>query len=61
MDEDELEEELEDLQQEVLDEKMLKSGTVPVADSVSVQRLPNVSNTEGEWNFLHIPVTPLVW
>ena len=46
VDEDELDEELEGLQQEVLDERMLKTGTVPVADSV--QRLPNVAVGEGE-------------
>lgn len=46
MDEDELEEELEGLQQEELDNKMLRTGTVPVADEV--HRLPNVASGEGE-------------
>jgi charged multivesicular body protein 4 len=38
IDEEDLEEELEALQQEQLDEQMLKTGTVPVADQI--QRLP---------------------
>jgi charged multivesicular body protein 4A/B len=46
IDEDELEDELEAIQQEQLDEKMLKSGTVPVADSIS--KLPSISNGESE-------------
>lgn len=40
VDEDELDEELAELQQEELDNKMLKTGTVPVSDQI--QRLPNV-------------------
>ncbi|KAI1189137.1 vacuolar-sorting protein SNF7 [Nemania serpens] len=43
LDEDELEEELEVLQQEALDKKMLESGTVPVSD---VHKLPSVTNTD---------------
>ncbi|QIX01311.1 hypothetical protein AMS68_006828 [Peltaster fructicola] len=39
LDDDELEAELADLQQEKMDEDMLKTGTVPVSDRVS--RLPN--------------------
>lgn len=39
VDEDELEDELAELQQEELDNKMLKTGTVPVSDQI--QRLPN--------------------
>lgn len=35
VDEDELDEELEGLQQEQLDEKMLKTGSVPVGDQIS--------------------------
>ncbi|KAK9415382.1 putative Vacuolar-sorting protein SNF7 [Seiridium cardinale] len=42
IDEDELDEELEAMQQEQLDEQMLKSGTVPVSDSI--HRLPSVAN-----------------
>lgn len=42
VDEDDLEAELESMQQEQLDEQMLKTGTVPVADSIS--RMPNVPN-----------------
>ncbi|KAL9086601.1 MAG: hypothetical protein Q9165_007044 [Trypethelium subeluteriae] len=38
VDEDDLDEELQELQQEQLDEKMLKTGTVPVGDEV--HRLP---------------------
>ena len=46
IDEDELEAELGQLEQESLDEKMLKTGTVPVADSLS--RAPKVVNGEGK-------------
>ncbi|KAK5120644.1 ESCRT-III subunit protein snf7 [Meristemomyces frigidus] len=44
MDEDELDEELAELQQEELDNKMLKTGSVPVSDQI--QRLPNVGTGE---------------
>lgn len=39
IDEDELQADLDKLEQEALDEKMLRTGTVPVADSLS-NRLP---------------------
>ncbi len=39
-----LEEELEAMQQEQLDEQMLKTGSVPVSDAV--QRLPAAANGE---------------
>lgn len=42
VDETELEEELEGLEQEAMDERMLKSGTVPVGGEVA--RLPSVAN-----------------
>ena len=44
IDEGDLEDELEALQQEQLDEQMLKTGTVPVSDAV--QRLPAAANGE---------------
>ncbi|KAF1983349.1 vacuolar-sorting protein-like protein snf7 [Aulographum hederae CBS 113979] len=44
MDEGELDDELEALQQEELDNKMLKTGTVPVSDQV--QRLPTPAQGE---------------
>ncbi|KAH8671286.1 vacuolar-sorting protein SNF7 [Xylariales sp. PMI_506] len=44
IDEDELDDELEAMQQEQLDEQMLKSGTVPVSDSI--HRMPTVANGE---------------
>ncbi|KAF2230704.1 Snf7-domain-containing protein [Viridothelium virens] len=44
VDEDELDEELQELQQEQLDEKMLKTGTVPVGDEV--HRLPTAHKGE---------------
>jgi len=44
VDDDELEQEFADLQQEELDNKMLKTGTVPVSDQV--HRLPNVAQGE---------------
>ena len=43
-DETELESELEQLQQEQLDEQMLKTGTVPVADAV--HKMPSPANAE---------------
>ncbi|KAI8952565.1 vacuolar-sorting protein SNF7 [Xylaria longipes] len=46
LDEDELDEELEALQQEALDKKMLESGTVPVSVSPDVHKLPNVANSD---------------
>ena len=42
VDETELEEELEGMEQEAMDERMLKSGSVPVGGEVS--RLPSVGN-----------------
>ena len=44
IDDDELEDELDQLQQEQLDEQMLKTGTVPVSDQI--QRMPAVANGE---------------
>ncbi|KAK7220697.1 hypothetical protein V2G26_008700 [Clonostachys chloroleuca] len=44
IDEGELDEELELLQQEQLDEQILKTGNVPVSDAV--HKLPTVANTE---------------
>ena len=51
IDEDELEADLAALEQENLDEKMLKTGTMPVADSLN--RLPKAAN--GEREFFHPP------
>jgi len=48
VDEDELDEELAELQQEELDNKMLKTGSVPVSDQI--QRLPNVGTGESEFH-----------
>lgn len=50
VDEDELEDELAELQQEELDNKMLKTGNVPVSDQIS--RLPNQPVGESEYNML---------
>lgn len=47
IDEDELEADLAALEQENLDEKMLKTGTMPVADSLN--RLPKAANGEREF------------
>ena len=46
IDEDELEADLAALEQENLDEKMLKTGTVPMADSLT--RMPKAANGERE-------------
>ncbi len=47
IDEDELEADLAALEQENLDEKMLKTGTVPVADNLN--RLPSGVNGERKY------------
>ncbi|KAI1486587.1 vacuolar-sorting protein SNF7 [Biscogniauxia mediterranea] len=44
LDEEELDEELEALQQEQLDKKMLESGSVPVSDAIN--RMPAVANSD---------------
>ena len=49
VDEDELEAELEGLEQERIDEAMLKTGTVPVGDEVG--RLPNAGTKEREYTY----------
>lgn len=54
VDEDELEDELAELQQEELDNKMLKTGNVPVSDQLS--RLPNRPVGESESRHFHICV-----
>jgi charged multivesicular body protein 4 len=46
IDEDELDEELAELQQEKLDEDMLKTGNVPVNDKIAQGRLPAAPSTE---------------
>ena len=48
IDEDELEADFAALEQENLDEKMLKTGTVPVADSLN--RMPKAANGEREYS-----------
>ena len=52
VDEDELEADLAALEQENLDEKMLKTGTVPVADSLS--RAPKAANGESEFSLVDV-------
>ena len=49
IDEDDLDEELAELQQEELDNKMLKTGSVPVSDEVT--RLPAVVHGERMLHF----------
>jgi charged multivesicular body protein 4 len=51
-DEDELDEELEGLEQEAMDERMLNTGTVPVADQLN--RLPAPTNAERKPALLRI-------
>lgn len=54
-DEDELDAELEGLEQEAMDERMLKTGTVPVADQIN--RLPAAASGERKYlspNYLTI-------
>jgi charged multivesicular body protein 4 len=52
VDEDELNEELEAMQQEQLDEQMIRTGTVPVSDAV--HKLPAAAN--GPSKSLRYPV-----
>jgi charged multivesicular body protein 4A/B len=47
VDEDELDEELADLQQEELDNRMLNTGNVPVGDKV--HQLPTAAQGESKW------------
>lgn len=47
MDEDELEDELNDLQQQELDNKVLDAGTMPVSDKV--HKLPAAGNRPCEF------------
>ena len=54
IDEDELEADLAALEQENLDEKMLKTGTMPVADSLN--RLPQAANGERKSRLLSSPL-----
>jgi charged multivesicular body protein 4A/B len=51
VDEAELEDELEQMQQEQLDEQMLKGGTVPVADTVA--KMPAAANGESKSKLVH--------
>lgn len=51
VDEGELEDELDALEQEAVDNKMLGTGTVPVSDQVN--RLPTVSNGECKFQELY--------
>ena len=59
IDEDELEAELTNLEQEKLDEKMLQTGTVPVADSLSA--LPARPNGECKFIFPSFLVRMYIW
>lgn len=52
VDEDELDEELAELQQEQLDERMLKTGSVPVSDQI--QRMPSAPSKFLELTFLRL-------
>jgi charged multivesicular body protein 4 len=51
VDEAELDDELAELEQEQLDNRMLKTGTVPVSDEI--QKLPAVVNGESTFGDLH--------
>lgn len=57
IDEDELQADLDKLEQEALDEKMLRTGTVPIADSLS-NRLP-AGPTGASMSLLFLPTEPL--
>ena len=51
-DEEELDAELEGLEQEAMDAKMLNTGTVPVGSQLD--RLPAAGNTDRKWQQNHI-------
>ena len=53
IDEDELEADLAALEQENLDEKMINTGTIPVADSLN--RLPKAANGESRLSLRSLP------
>ncbi len=57
IDETELDDELAELEQEQLDNKMLKTGTVPVSDEI--HRLPAAANGESKLHYLEC-YTPLL-
>lgn len=57
IDETELDDELAEMEQEQLDDKMLKTGTVPVSDDI--HRLPAAVN--GERTYSHIHTIPGVF
>lgn len=59
VDETELEDELEQLQQEQLDEAMLKTGTVPVSDAV--HRLPAAAEGPRKFAMATPSRDPFVW
>ena len=57
-DEDELDAELEGLEQENMDERMLKTGTVPVGDRIN--QLPAAANGERKFALLYpVQTTPI--
>lgn len=60
MDEGELDDELDALEQEQLDNKMLKTGTVPVSDEI--HRLPAAANGERKLfrSYYVVPYTDLI-
>lgn len=57
IDDMELEDELDQLQQEHLDEQMLKTGNVPTADAVN--KMPTVAQEERKHTLLTCSSTPL--
>jgi charged multivesicular body protein 4 len=57
VDEEDLEDELEALQQDELDRKMLETGSVPVD---AIQRLPTVANGESTSPGMNPPPKPYV-
>lgn len=57
IDEDDLEGELEGLEQEAIDERMLNTGTVPVADQLD--KLPAAANGEREFSPYTCGLSPL--
>lgn len=56
IDEDDLQDELDQLEQEAVDERMLKTGTVPVADRL--ESLPAAAKSERTFNLSTLNVAP---
>lgn len=58
IDEEELNDELAELEQEQLDDKMLQTGHIPVSDQI--HKLPAAGNTESEYSIIVASIIKLI-